>query len=108
MADEKLISRRGLFIVSFQAEGVCLALRLVLQTGAPVSAPTRVIVAKLRSDFQSLIANGRVAEGLPEVSEDMGTAELLTLAEIIRMSVLCFLTPDETEERKRTMGFLRE
>lgn len=79
--EEDIISRRGLFIVSYQAEGVCNALRLIVQTGTQVSAPTRAIVSKLRGDFERLIVGGRVAEGLPEVSENMDADALLTLSE---------------------------
>ena len=108
METEKLISRRDIFVVSCQLEGICNALRLIVQTGAAVSAPTRAIVAKLRGDFQKLVASGRVAEGLPEVSDDMGAVELLSLAETLRMSALCFLTADEAEERRRAIGFETE
>jgi hypothetical protein len=108
MAEEKLITRRGIFIVSYQLDGICNALRLIVQTGAPVGSPVRAIVAKLRADFARLLASGRALDSLPEVSDDMSAPELLALAETLRSSALCFLTPDETDERKRAMGFNQE
>ncbi len=99
------IERRGILIVSFQLEGICNALKFMVQAGANPGDETRSIVKKLWSDFQD-IASGKVVKDLPDVSDITSAADLLAIAETLRTSALCFLTPDEQDERKRSIGFI--
>jgi hypothetical protein len=101
----ELIFRRGIFIASFQLDGICNALRLMLQCGASPGAATVALLEKLQGEFETLIKEGRIVERIPKASATMSTPELLAIAEVLRSSALVFLTPDEAEERKRTFGF---
>ena len=100
-----LISRRGIFIVSFQFEGMCTALRLITQCGAPPGDATVVLLQKLQREFRGLIASGRVVDDVPDVKQGMSAPELLAIAEVLRASALSFLSADEAEERRRSIGF---
>ena len=101
----ELITRRSIFIVSFQLEGIGTALRVSLQCRAEPGAATIVLLMKLQSDFRRLIASGRVVNDVPEISEGMSAPELLAIAEVPRTSAMSFLSPDEAEQRQRSIGF---
>lgn len=102
---ENLITRRGIFIVSFQLEGICTALRLIVQCHAEPGSATVAVLRKLQREFGDLVASGRVVSEIPEVTESMSAPELLAIAEVLRTSAMCFLSPDEADERKRSIGF---
>ena len=103
-----VISRRGIFIASFQLDGLCGALRLMLQCGAAPGDATVALLCKLQDEFETLIKGGRVIERIPKASSAMSAAEMLAIAEVLRASALVFLTQDEADERKRSFGFVTD
>ena len=102
---DHLLTRQGLFVVSYQVEGLCVALRLMVQSGNPAGPETRQLLRRLMSTFRSLVTSGPALEGIPEISDTTAAADLLSIAETLRTTALCFLTPEEHEERKRSIGF---
>jgi len=103
---DKTIDRSGLFIISFQIEGVCTGLRLTVPHGLAPGKGTITILRKLVADFAS-ISTGKMLKDLPEISESSSPVDILVFAETLRTSILAFLSPDEILERK-TIGFQRE
>jgi len=102
---EQIINRRGIFIISLQLEGLCQSLRLLSQINAPVSPEIVIISQKLFNDFKQILVSGKTILGLPEPSETMSIHGLLTLAEVLRTSVLSFLSPDEMDDIGKTVRF---
>jgi hypothetical protein len=103
---ERTIDRSGLFIISFQLEGVCTGLRATVPHGLAPGNDTVTILRKLLADFAS-ISTGKMLKDLPDISETSNPVDILVFAETLRTSVLAFLTPDEISER-RSIGFRRE
>lgn len=102
---EKEIERSGLFIVSFQLEGLCSALRLAVQTGQPHGKETIAILKKLNQDVSTVILRGKILERMPAIPDEACTVDLLAIAEILRHSLMVFLTPVELEEQQSSFGF---
>jgi hypothetical protein len=102
----KMIDRSGLFIISFQLDGLCNGLRLTVPHGLAPGKATVAIIRKLLVDFAS-ISTGRILKDLPQISETSSPVDILVFAETLRTSVLSFLSPDELSERK-TIGFQKE
>jgi hypothetical protein len=100
----RLILRGGLFIISFQLDGLCTALRYAVPAGLEVGAGTIALLRKLHDDYAS-ISSKRPLAGFPAVDKDLTAVDVLAVAETLRSTVLAFLTPDELEDRKQVMGF---
>jgi len=98
------IIRTGLFIIAFQLEGLCSALRQVVPNGLQPSCATIALLKKLRDDFAS-ISEGRSLENFPAIDDALSATDILVVAETLRSTVISFLTPDEQELRKQTLGF---
>jgi hypothetical protein len=105
MAEEKgsWINRSGLFIISFQLEGLCTALRMVIPNGLEPKAGTTALLKKLHDDFESL-STGRSLKDFPPIDESLSPVDVLVVAEVLRLTVLSFLSPDELSEQKQTFG----
>jgi hypothetical protein len=99
------IERSGRFLAYFQAVGVCEALRIALQTGNKPSKSTVDFLRKLREDAQH-IATGNAFERLPVTDESSSPADLLVAAEVIRASMLAFLSPEEIESSEQSFSLL--
>lgn len=99
------IERRGIFIVSFQLEGLCAALRLITQCGVQLGDATVILLQKLQRDFRGLVESGCVVDDVPDVTSGMTTPEMLAIAEVLRASALSFLSADEAEDHRRSIGF---
>ena len=102
--DIKPINRTGLFIISFQLEGLCTALRHCLACNLTPGPASVGLVQKLFDEFRE-ISTGRWAERFPEISESLLPSDLLAIAETLRMTVVSFLSPQETEDRAQIVGF---
>jgi len=100
----KLIDRTGVFIISFQLEGLCTALRLTVPQGLLPGTGTLAILKKLVADFES-ISSGQCLKNLPTISESSSPMDVLAMAETLRMTVLAFLSPEEISEHRRAIGF---
>jgi len=103
----KLIDRTGLFIISYQLEGLCTALRLIVPQGLAPGADTLAILKKLVADFAS-ISTGPCLTGLPTVTASSNRVDVLAMAETLRTTVLAFLSPEEIAEHRRAIGFQQE
>lgn len=104
MADERLINRTGIFIISFQLEGLCTALRATVPHGLEPGPGTLQILKKLRDDWAS-ISTGKALENLPEIDESLSPVDVLAMAETLRFTALSFMTPEEVKEQNRVLGF---
>jgi hypothetical protein len=100
---DKPIERGGLFIISYQFEGLCNGLRLTVPHGLSPGKETVAILKKLVVDFSEM-AKGRVVKDLPTISESANPVGILVMAETLRTSVLAFLSPEEVAEHRR-IGF---
>ncbi|MEM1213612.1 MAG: hypothetical protein AAGI68_15090 [Planctomycetota bacterium] len=102
--DGVLINRTGLFIISFQLEGLCTGLRLTVPHGLSPTAGSIALLKKLHDDFAS-ISTGRSLDDFPPIDDSLSPVDVLVIAETLRSTVASFLTPDEREERDKTFGF---
>ena len=98
------IGRTGLFIISYQLEGLCTALRLTVPQGLSSGPGAVAILKKLVADFTS-ISTGQSLKDLPPISDSMNPVDLLAMAETMRTTVLAFLSPEEISEHRRAIGF---
>jgi hypothetical protein len=104
MAEEQEIKRSARFMLFFQAEGLCQSLRLVVQTGGKPGSAVAALMNKMIASAKQT-SHGDPIDRLPDVSEGMGAADLLVIAEILRSTMLAFLTPEEVEAQRRSIGF---
>ena len=103
-APERLILRGALFIIAFQLDGLCTALRYVVPAGLEPGAGTIDLLRKLYDDYAS-ISSKRPLAGFPTIDANLSAVDMLAVAETLRSTVLAFLTPDELEDRKQVLGF---
>src|SRR5205823_11516572 len=94
-----MIDRTGLFIISYQLEGLCTALRLTVPHGLAPGPDTLAILKKLVADFAS-ISTGRCLQDLPTISQSSSPVDVLAMAETMRTTVLAFLSPEEISEHR--------
>jgi hypothetical protein len=98
------LSRSGRFILYFQADGVCNALRLAVQV-CQTPGPETVALLQAMAEDARLIGEGNAFDRLPSITEDTSAVDMLVAAEVIRTSMQCFLSPEEVEEQRRVIGF---
>jgi hypothetical protein len=98
------LTRSCRFILYFQADGVCNSLRLAVQVGQTAGPETVALLHAMTEDAR-LIGEGKAFERLPAITEDTSVVDMLVAAEVIRASMLCFLSPEEVEEQRRAIGF---
>jgi hypothetical protein len=98
------ISRSGRSILSFQLQGLCNALRVVVQSGQPAGSTSVALLVKLRSDMLTLVS-GPCVEDLPQISGDTKSGDMLVYAELLNETLNAFLNPEEGEEKRRFFGF---
>lgn len=105
MADVPVFSsqRTDVFVLSFQLESLCDALRLIVQTGSTPGKDVRDAINNMRN---YLIENmtGKTTSHIPAIAEDGNTADMLIVAELVRGSLLSMMSPDEIAERGK-FGF---
>lgn len=99
-----IIDRSALFILACQSEGLCCSLRQTVPNGLSHGPGTVSMLKKLLNDFDSL-SSGKPVENFPEINESLSSTDLLTIAEVVRSSILAFLTPEEKKEHDKTFGF---
>jgi hypothetical protein len=95
--------RSNLFVMSFQIEGICSAIRTTVSMGDRPGPATLTLLRSLRDSFVS-VGSGFTVEHIPTVHDDMNPHDALAVAEVLRTTILAFLSPDEAEERG-TFGF---
>jgi hypothetical protein len=104
MDNENKINRSALLVMAFEVEGLCTGLRQTVPNGLAPSATTLSIMNKLLATFSEK-SNGGVLDNLPALTEHTSPVDCLIVAEILRSTLMAFLTPDELDERDRTFGF---
>ena len=96
--------RSGLFILSFQLEGLCTALRSSIPYGIRPGPETIAMLKRLKAAFER-VTSGEPVENLPDLSPNSEPSDVLMLAEVLRASLLAFLSPEEAEQRSGVLGF---
>ena len=104
MADDKQINRSSLLVMTFELEGLCNGLRCTVPNGLAPSTTTIAIMNRLLDEF-SRKADGCALDELPKLDEKTAPVDLLIVAEMLRSTLMSFLTPDERDARDRTFGF---
>ena len=104
MDNENQINRSALLVMAFEVEGLCTGLRQTVPNGLEPSATTLSIMNKLLALFSEK-ADGVVLDNLPALTEETSPVDCLIVAEILRSTLMAFLTSDELDERDRTFGF---
>jgi hypothetical protein len=101
---EEQINRSVLLVMAFEVEGLCTGLRQTVPNGLPPSTTTLAIMNKLLALFSEK-SDGGVLDNLPALTEETSPVDCLIVAEILRSTLMAFLTPDELDDRDRTFGF---
>ncbi len=104
MDNENKINRSVLLVMAFEVEGLCTGLRQTVPNGLAPSATTLSIINKLLALFSEK-AEGGVLDNLPALTPETTPVDILIVAEILRSTLMAFLTPDELNERDRKFGF---
>jgi hypothetical protein len=76
---------------------------LVIQ-GQDPGKSARDVLRKLRDGWIKG-ASGSTVELIPDVTDESSPADVLVAAEILRVSMIAFLTPEEAEEQRGFFGF---
>lgn len=97
-------TRSNNFVASFQIEAICHALRPLVLGGIEPGPVARKTLRILRDGFVGG-GSGTTVELIPEVTDELSPADLLVTAEILRVSMIAFLTPEEAEEQRGHFGF---
>lgn len=87
----------------FQLEGLCEALRLIVQSQAEAGDATFQLLQKMYADSIKM-THGKCVHGLPKPSRQAPVADWLSIAECLRHMSLGFLSPEEHQERCK-LGF---
>jgi hypothetical protein len=96
--------RSARFVLYFQTEGLCEALRLVLQSNSQ-PGPGTIQVLRALTDQAKEIGKGEPFKRLLEITESSPPADLLVAAELLRTTVLAHLSPEEINEQRQSFGF---
>ena len=100
----KPINRSNVFILAYQIEGLCSALRMTVPNGLKPGAGTIAILNKLIADLAGMSA-GSFMTDLPKISAASDPVDVLAMAETIRTSVMAFMSPEEISEHQKAIGF---
>ena len=98
------IDRSNIMILAFLLDGYCTALRQSVSLSLQLGTATLEILQKLHSEFLS-ISSGTSVELLPKIDATSPPSDILTFAEMLRSMCTAFLSPDETLQRQRAIGF---
>ena len=98
------VDRTQWFMLYFQADGLCNALRLLAQTNQSPGNATIELLKALKAESE-VIGNGKAFERLPDIGQGSSLSDMLVAAEVIRSTMLAFLSPEELEDQRRAMGF---
>jgi hypothetical protein len=100
---EAAAKRSVRFVTSFQVDALCGALRDLVLHGIEPGPATRRLLKSLRDDCVARTSGGPT-QWIPEVSDDVGPADLYAIAQVVRATNMAFLTPEEMQERT-SIGF---
>ena len=98
------IDRSNVLIISFQLDGLCLALRHSISCGLQLGPDTVKSVQELYKIFAA-IHSGPSLEVLPKIESGSSPSDILVFAEMLRATCAAFLSPDEIAEKHRAIGF---
>lgn len=96
--------RSSFFIASFQIEGLCTAIRFTLQTNGEIGPQTINLLRGLR-ELLAASCDNEIEKQIPDISSDLSCSDLLAVAEVIRVTFLAFLSPEEATTQRGTLGF---
>jgi hypothetical protein len=97
-------TRSNACVASYQIEGLCQSLRPLVLNGLDPGVEARHALRKLRDGWVGS-GSGMTVELIPEVTDESSPADLLVTAELLRVSMIAFLTPEEAEEQRGFFGF---
>ena len=97
-------NRSNLFVMSFQVEGLCTAMRTTVSVGGEPGPATLSLLKNLRDSFVS-VGSGFTVEHIPSIHDGMNPHDALAAAEVLRTTILAFLSPEEAEEQRGVLGF---
>jgi len=100
-------TRSAPFIISFQLDGFCRALELMIQTQEK-PGPMTVSILKRLFDEISGFTTGAALQCIPAFDDKTPLPDLLAIAETLRATQQAFLTPEEALEKKASAGFMNE
>lgn len=89
----------------FQASGLCEALRLAVQMGQNPGKSTIDLIRKSRENAQQ-IGSGAAFDRLPEITEESPVVDVLVAVEVLRATLLAFMSAQEIEENKQSFSIL--
>lgn len=104
MDQPRRVTRSNTVLASFQIEGLCKALRELVLRGIEPGDVARGLLRSLRDTVVGSVI-GATVEHIPEVTKEALASDLLVVAEVLRATMLAFLTPEEAEEQRGTFGF---
>jgi hypothetical protein len=91
-------------VASFQIEAISNALRRLVLNAIEPGLVTQKTLQNLRDVFVAGASTTSVKQ-ISEVTEEMSTEDLLINAEILRVSMIVFLTPEEAEGQRGYFGY---
>jgi hypothetical protein len=98
------VYRSERFVLSYQLDGMCQALRLIIQLKEKPGVKTLQLLTKLRSEVGRNVT-GQALKDVPDFDATTTLPELVAIAEFLRATMVAFLSPEETKERSGSMGF---
>ena len=101
---QKMKFRSASFILVYQLEGLCSALRQLVPVGLGPGKTSIDLLKKFYKDFSSM-HSGSSCENLPEITDSISAFDMLVYAETLRSIMMAFLTPEETEDYNKSFGF---
>ena len=104
MSKDEPIERSDRYILSYQLDGLCLALRLMIQFGATPGAKTLQLLTKLRTEVGKNVT-GPAMKDVPDIDPHASLPELVAVAEVLRSTLQAFLSPEEVSEKRGPLGF---
>ncbi len=100
------ISRSGRFILHFQIQSLLESLTNVSASNSEITSVTREVVRKVRNDMLK-ITSGTSIESIPEINDDVTSADLLIIVALLNGTSKSFLSEEELATlASRTKAFI--
>jgi hypothetical protein len=97
-------TRSNNFVASFQIEALCQSLRTLAANRLEPGSAARGVLRSLRDGFVKS-GTGTTVQHIPDVGDECSLADLIVIAELLRVSMIAFLTPEEADEQRGYFGF---
>jgi hypothetical protein len=99
MTEDEPVKRSDRFILSYQLDGFCRALRLMAHKREKPGAKTIQLLTKLRTEVGKNVTTTAM-QGIPHFDAATTLPELLAIAEVLRSTMHAFLSPQEASEKR--------